>query len=619
MASSSLMFGARFWHLGFMTVRFRPSADARPSPFIGLAQGLGAAAIVLIALAWLDPALPWPPSAWTLDGIVRLILNAVPALAVLLVLLAVTRRLWLAAWFVVVALWALYAANVAKLEMLETPLIPADLRMLSDVVPSVRLLSHYVHFDGVVGAELAAAVLCSWLLYRAARPTIASGRRRLLVGLLGALAAISLAEGAPPWRWLYDANRLGFEPWSIGDSVARTGLIGSLLLYQWDYGGRDVPPGDPDSAEELLQRHATALEQRFAAVDGDLPDIVVVQSESFFDPSKLRGVAKGQYLHGFERVAAQARSGELVVPTFGGGTIRTEFEVLTGAPLRSLDGVQYPWIELDRRDFTALPRVLARHGYRTLAIHPNAGAFWNRTRAYPALGFERFIDGAAFADDAIVGLFTGDAALTDRILAELDADGPPQFIFAVSMEAHGPFDWRPGLDADRLAALPLPEGLDEGGQYWMRNYLYLLDDADRELDRLATALAKRSRRTLLLFYGDHLPSLPPVYAQLGFDDDGKAEKQTVPWLLFDTALASAFRRELDTQAWLLPAILLDEAGIGGASYFSALDALRTEMDLDTNASAIDDTPGLVALARLSLRGEADAILDAMFGRHVAGD
>jgi hypothetical protein len=600
-----------------MTLLFRPVGDARPSPVAGFVEGFVAAAIVLLALAWLDPALPWPPWTWTGEGMVRLVLNAMPPLAVLLILLAITRRLWLAAWLVVVALWTLYAANVAKLAVLETPLIPADLRMLADVGPSVRLLGHYVRPDRVAVAEIAAAFACSWLLFRIVRPTIARGSRRVLVGALGALAAISLVAGVPPWRSLYDADRLGFEPWSIGDSVARTGLIGSLLLYQWDYGGRDVPPGDDDSARRLLQRYTPALEQRFAGDDGELPDIIVVQSESFFDPSKLRGIAAGRYLRGFARVAAQARSGELVVPTFGGGTIRTEFEVLTGAPLRSLGGVQYPWIELDRRDFSALPGVLRSRGYRTLAIHPNAGAFWNRARTYPRLGFERFIDGAAFDDDAIVGLFTGDDALTDRVLAELDDDGPPQFIFAVSMEAHGPFDWRPGLDADRLAALPVPEGLDEGGRYWMRNYLYLLEDADRELDRLATALAKRSRRTLLLFYGDHLPALPPVYAQLGFDDDGKAESETVPWLLYDTA--SPFHEETDTQAWLLPAILLDAAGIGGGSYFSTLDVLRGELGLDRNANAIDDSPELIALARLSLRGELDAMLDSMFGVHVSAE
>jgi phosphoglycerol transferase MdoB-like AlkP superfamily enzyme len=161
--------------------------------------------------------------------------------------------------------------------------------------------------------------------------------------------------------------------------------------------------------------------------------------------------------------------------------------------------VQYPWLELDRETYPGLVRVLNRHGYRSVAIHPNAAAFWNRARAYPALGFSRFVDGASFAKDRIVGLFTSDAALTDRVLDELADDGPPQFVFAISMENHGPFDWRPGLDPQRLATLPMPEQLDAGARLWLGNYLYLLDDADRELARLADSLAKRKRRTLLRF------------------------------------------------------------------------------------------------------------------------
>ena len=83
--------------------------------------------------------------------------------------------------------------------------------------------------------------------------------------------------------------------------------------------------------------------------------------------------------------------------------------------------------------------VRGDHGYRSVAIHPNAAAFWNRARAYPALGFSRFVDAASFPQDRIVGLFTSDAALTDRVLDELADDGPPQFVFAISMRTR---PWR---------------------------------------------------------------------------------------------------------------------------------------------------------------------------------
>lgn len=600
-----------------MTAIIGRDAEARHQLLRVTAAFCAHAAVLMLVLAWMDPGLPWPPSTWRASDIAYLTLNAVPALVLSLFLLALTRRLILASWLVLLVLWALYAVNAAKLTHLQTPLLPSDFLVAVTSWPAIRLLSSYLRFDGLTWAALLAVVGITIALYKAAGDRVLRRRSQLALGIATCLLSISLVRGSAPWPWLYDGGRLGFQPWSVVESTQRVGLLGALLLYQWEYRARDVPPADTEAAANLLQAHAPALAKRWAmgAVD-ELPDIVVVQSESFFDPSRLRGIPHGVPLKAFNELAKSALAGNLRVPAFGGGTIRTEFEVLTGVPLDGLDGVQYPWLELGKRDLFALPKLLARYGYRTLAVHPNAGAFWNRASTYPELGFEKFIDGAEFSDDSIHGLFTSDAALTDRILAELDADERPQFIFAVSMEAHGPFDWRPGLDADRLSSQPVPEALDEGGRFWLRNYLYLNEDADRELGRLAAALAQRSRRTLLLFYGDHLPALPPVYAQLGFDDEAPPESQPVPWLLFDTA--ARHPRRLDTHAWLLPSLLLEAAGLHDASYFSAMDVLREELDLDHAGDEAEDRDGIIALARLALTGRLDELLNEVAATADAG-
>ncbi len=236
--------------------------------------------------------------------------------------------------------------------------------------------------------------------------------------------------------------------------------------------------------------------------------------------------------------------------------------------------------------------------------------FWNREAAFRQIGFDRFIDERAFSKEDIVGLFTGDAALTDHILAELDTEGPPQLLFAISMQNHGPFDWRPGLDAARLAAQPLPPGLDDGGAYWLRNYLYMAEDADRELGRLAEALQKRKRRTLLLFYGDHLPALPPVYHQIGFADGGNAKSQPVPWLLLDNRRRLRSRDEHAlTASWLLPSILLENAGIGGDRWFATLDALRADLPADAATANNHLAEALRALGQLRYRSELDDVVE----------
>src|SRR5690606_23705483 len=121
----------------------------------------------------------------------------------------------------------------------------------------------------------------------------------------------------------------------------------------WQMGDGEVPGADRAAASALLQAHAPELRAGLAATTTarTLPDIVIVQSESLFDPARLAGVLDGRWLPQYHRLTRRTTHGDLVVPTFVGGTIRTEFEVLTGAPLASLGGVQYPWLELDRHEY----------------------------------------------------------------------------------------------------------------------------------------------------------------------------------------------------------------------------------------------------------------------------
>ena len=579
-----------------------------------LREGAGILVCVLllaVLVARLDPGIDVVRSIAHLTALQTLLLNTLPALALFALLLAATRRLLLSGWLVVLALSALYAANAAKLGMLQTPLLPADLRFLAEPGPAIALFSKYLHVDALRWLLIALGAALTVALFRERRLAALAGWRSLAFGLVVAVLAVSLMAGASPWRRVYRSAENVFQPWALTESSAQVGLIGSLLLYHWQIGGGDVPSADRAAAIALLGAHAPELRAGLAATTAatGLPDIVVVQSESLFDPERLREVLSGRWLPEYHRLARKASHGELQVPTFVGGTIRTEFEVLTGAPLASLGGVQYPWLELDRSTYPGLTRVLNDHGYRSVAIHPNAAAFWNRAKAYPAIGFDRFIDGSAFDPERIVGLFTSDEAMTDRVLEELADEGPPQFVFAVSMENHGPFDWRPNLDPERLGALPMPESLDAGGRLWFRNYLYLLDDADRELGRLARALKERKRRTLLLFYGDHLPGLAPVYFQLGFDDGREAEKQPVPWLMIDTA--HPHQQRIDTRSWMLPALLLDAAGIRDNAYFNLLATLAQSPDFDPDDPAT--MAGMHALARLQLRGELDEVLGDTLG------
>ncbi|MEP6881822.1 MAG: LTA synthase family protein [Dokdonella sp.] len=576
--------------------------------------------IFAIVASAMDPALGWLWKGPYGSSAVLALLNILPFLLIVALITALSRRVLLASWIGLLLLVASYAANTIKLQQLEMPLLPGDFHFLEELGSALPLFAHYIGTSWLPLAIAAGLVVLTVALFREAPWPAMRGWTRVVVASATVVLGIGMVHGWTPWRSIYSAERLQFAPWSVVDSAKTAGMVGNLVLYNWELAKRQNLHPDRAAAIALLRENAEALRNRLnpntsslAMPSGTEPDIVIIQSESLFDPVRLKGAPANTYLPNFHRLSKRGLSGEMSVPTFAGGTIRTEFEVLTGLALKFFPGVQYPYFEIADRPLPGIVRTLSRQGYETTAIHPNSGVFWNRNEAFKQIGFDHFVDEKAFDKADIVGLFTGDAALTDHVLAKLDEEGPPKLIFAVSMENHGPFDWRPGLDAQRLATLKTPPGLDEGGEYWMRNYLYLLGDADHELGRLADALQKRKRRTLLLFYGDHLPALPPVYHQIGFADGKGPKTQPVPWLLLDNKRNLSDHSPMNTTAWLLPSILLETAGIGGDRYFATLGALRDGLPADVMNATSALPAELRALGQLRYRNELEPVIDDALG------
>lgn len=581
--------------------------------------------IFAIVASAMDPALGWLwAEPWPM-GAQLAALNILPFVLIVILLSALTRRVVLSSWIGLLVLVGSYAANAVKVQQLEMPLLPGDFHFLQELGSALPLFAHYIGTSALpilIGLVLIALTIA---LCREAPWPAMRGWRRIVVASAVVVLGIGMVQGWKPWRSIYSAEYLHFTPWSVVDSAKHAGMVGNLVLYNWELAKRQNLRPDRAAALTLLREHADALRLRLnpntsslAMPSGSEPDIVIIQSESLFDPVLLKDAPKNVYLPNFHRLTQRGLSGEMKVPTFAGGTIRTEFEVLTGLALKFFPGVQYPYFEIADQPIPGIVRTLSRQGYETTAIHPNSAVFWNRNRAFQQIGFDRFIDEKAFSKSDIVGLFTGDAALTDHVLAQLDKEGPPQLVFAISMENHGPFDWRPGLDAKRLAGLKTPPGLDEGGEYWMRNYLYLLEDADHELGRLAEALQKRKRRTLLLFYGDHLPALPPVYHQIGFNDGLGPKTQPVPWLLLDNRRNLAEHSPMNTTSWLLPSILLETAGISGDRYFATLGALRDSLPVDVMGTTGSLPDELRALGQLRYRDELEPLIDQVLGANESG-
>ncbi|HET6555161.1 MAG TPA: sulfatase-like hydrolase/transferase [Dyella sp.] len=549
------------------------------------------------------------------------IANALPGLMLATLLLVLTRRPLLSFGLAFLLEALVYGVNALKVSNLNTPLMPADFRMLGQLRRGgFQLLGSYLPSSPWPYLALAAALAIIVLAWRMELPLFARRTRgKRLVSGVALLLFGTLLAGMPGWMKIYGGRHLWLEPWSATATAEHSGLVSSLLMFHLNQGHARKKP-DAVAAQQLIAQSDSALRERLQSPSGaqdEMPDIVVVQSESFFDPSIMKGYQDVDLTPNLHRLAAQGESGPLHVPTYGGGTIRTEFEVLTGLSLRYFEDLQFPYLQMNHKVVPSMVRALRAHGYETVALHGNDPGFWNRTTAFRAIGFDRFVSRSAFPVKAAMdGQYMADSAMTDEIMAQLKDAGPPQFLFAISIEAHGPYDVPPN-DLAARDEIAVPEGVTGKNRQELQNYLYHMQHADQELGRLADLLARRERPTLLLFYGDHLPALTDTYNTTGFVDGKDMLSQAGTWLLVDP------RNPVHTEpealaSWMLPGRLLQQAGVRDDAYFALTQVIAPQLAALTRAPGAppesEDAGERTAdkdmsnVALLRMKGKLDALL-----------
>lgn len=401
-------------------------------------------------------------------------------------------------------------ADRAKQRVVKEAIVFSDLALLGQIVRHPGL--YFTHLRGRVLPWLGLAPgLAAVALLVVLEPPVPP-RLALAAAVAGALLVLAARWLAGP---LTRSPLLRQEP----DFGSRTFGLPATLLLQWlgwlrqerDGGGAFLPD-EPDRPV------------------GDC-DIVVLQLESFADVPG-RGYP-AEPLRNWRRLCGEAVAhGRLAVEVTGANTVRTEFSVLTGLGAAALRFDWFnPYLRAGAYAARAWPLRLARLGLRTILVHPNDARFYGRHRVAPAFGFADFRAIEHFRNAERVGPYVSDRALVDGVMHCLEAGNGPAFVFAISMENHGP--WNP----PRLGDVAAP----------VDAYMTHLRNSDTAVALLADRLRQRRRRALLVVYGDHLPALDAVGDRLGGAE--------TDYLILDTAAGAGPR----PAATLSPDALLSAA------------------------------------------------------------
>ena len=346
-----------------------------------------------------------------------------------------------------------------------------------------------------------------------------------------------------------------------------------------------------------------------AQFEEEQPTILVVMNESFSDLSIFDGLRSGyEGPQFFKGVKDALWRGKLFVDVHGGGTCNSEFEFLTGNSLGYMGAGKYPYSTFQLGEIDALPHQLAALGYKTSAMHPNYASNWNRNKVYPALGFEEFLDIEAFGGfperniDGTKKMTTptgvpifhsgvSDRATYERMLEMLAEDDSPQFIFNVTMQNHGSYNqnnipedqlthYYPAATYDNPAFAETPERLNE--------YLSCIEESDRALAWFVRKLRKLDRPVVLVFFGDHQPSMTPDYNDAWYpDEDDLTHSERIyhadylVWANYDVAGRNQKSSARDISVDAFASLVLDAIGAPLSDYQKAQLATSTDI-LATN-------------------------------------
>lgn len=239
----------------------------------------------------------------------------------------------------------------------------------------------------------------------------------------------------------------------------------------------------------------------------ELPNIIFVQLESYFDVDEAEFFTTSEdACPNLHAMYEQYSSGYFKVPSVGAGTANTEFEVLTGMNLRYFGPGEYPYkTVLKNQVCESAATALGSLGYGTHALHNNGGNFYSRARVFNNTGFDsytskEFMNILQLTENG----WAKDDILIQHIMDAMDSTKQQDFVFTISVQGHGDYPEEKVLENPRITIDGIEdEALRNKWEYYV-NQVYEMDEF---AGNLVKRLEERGEPTVVVFYGDHLPTM----------------------------------------------------------------------------------------------------------------
>ncbi|MCQ2379659.1 MAG: LTA synthase family protein [Victivallaceae bacterium] len=196
-----------------------------------------------------------------------------------------------------------------------------------------------------------------------------------------------------------------------------------------------------------------------------------------------------------------ARSGNLYSHTFGGMTVFSELEFLTGVSHGYYNTYPHLYIDSVGRISNSIPRTLNRLGYETTYCAPFSGNMFSACTVMPKCHFGRTLFEEQFVPSYSPYSYTPDRdsfACLERLFGDEDV---PKFFFLTTMQNHWPYLH----DGGEPFPVSMPDTTAPEVQDIFRRYCSGLRESEIAFKEFLKHLRTEKRKILVVLFGDHAP------------------------------------------------------------------------------------------------------------------
>lgn len=309
------------------------------------------------------------------------------------------------------------------------------------------------------------------------------------------------------------------------------------------------------------------------------PNVIMIMNESYTDFRRFKELnVSDDFYTNFDKMGKEGHTSTVFVPTFGGYTVKSEFELLFGLPIKSLNGTQAPQSLIGKDEQLTIASYYKSKGYNTAYIHPYTREFYDRGQllkrySFDNIYFQEEVKGENFRK------YRDDKATFDIAIEEIKQSEEPAYIHITTMQNHMPYDLKKG-------------------QTEFDYYMEGIKNTDKRLGELMEQLKNINEPTVVVMVGDHFPLFTEknnAYQKLNITSQNCQALYEQPYIVWSNYGQdfSSMNKEM-VSLFYLPHLLINALGLEKSELGAIMDKqiqktpiYTLEYDEDTRNDVLD--------------------------------